>query len=325
MKIANFLFLILISISINTRSQSNIINKYDEKGRKTGYWKIYHENGNIKAEGTYKVGKTIHSSETLFMRGYITDSEGKLAFKDGLWKEYSNKGLLISEKIYSNIDIKYERNYTKGAGIQIKNNYSTKNKFVINDKLFVENNIFEVEGKVGEVRNISLPIYSFSDDKLFLKTVHSNSFKLISNEYISPHSFAELVFSKKLETGFNNDTIHLNFYNKDSVSLKIVIKSFGYNLSDKDLRKYGDKLPTYITRENKLSFIRTKEFPEIRFYKMSSTLSKSSIEKTQAILTLPLSYENNELDISNLIKGRYLLGTFNYKGTENLYINFIKE
>lgn len=245
-----FLFIISILITNCIYSQSDIINKYDEKGRKIGYWITYHDNGNIKTEGTYKVGKTSHSQETLFMKGYTADISGVLSFKDGLWKEYDENGQLISEKVYRNLDIFYQKKYVNDSVFSEKINYHDKDKYIVNNKIYVKNSSFYYEGKAGETNEFTVDIYSFSNEKLYYRGDLTNNLKIECNYIIQPHSWDKIKLSKKIKSGYSNDTVHMYFNDKDNIILSFTLKSFGYNLTEDDMDIYKDKLSTYITNEN---------------------------------------------------------------------------
>lgn len=111
----------LLAFSANAQQ-----NKTDEKGRKQGLWKTYHENGKVKYEGEFKdnvpVGLFRHYYETgplkmtanYFNNGksastYIYYPNGKLQAaglyaeqkKDSLWRYYNQDEKLIGEEFYS--------------------------------------------------------------------------------------------------------------------------------------------------------------------------------------------------------------------------------
>jgi antitoxin component YwqK of YwqJK toxin-antitoxin module len=73
------LVLILVGSTVFAQNPSTPINQLNTKNERTGVWKIYYENGAIKATGTY------------------TDGE-----KNGLWKSYYPSGNLKHEITYVN-------------------------------------------------------------------------------------------------------------------------------------------------------------------------------------------------------------------------------
>ncbi|MBF9254848.1 hypothetical protein I2I11_16215 [Pontibacter sp. 172403-2] len=57
---------------------------------KAGYWKEYHENGNLKSEGNYKLGSFLQCCTGGLCSDYYM-------YRDGKWKYYNEKGELEYE------------------------------------------------------------------------------------------------------------------------------------------------------------------------------------------------------------------------------------
>ena len=81
----------------------NLINLYNEKGEKHGYWEYYFDNGQLDYKGSYLNGE---------MHGYWESywSNGQLLYKGsclngkrhGYWESYWRNGKLDFKKTYDN-------------------------------------------------------------------------------------------------------------------------------------------------------------------------------------------------------------------------------
>lgn len=73
------------------------------KGERHGFWKKYHDNGQLSSEGKYKDGKQhgfwkyYYSTGELKSEGFCKDGLWK-----GFWKAYYRNGQLKSEGVYQN-------------------------------------------------------------------------------------------------------------------------------------------------------------------------------------------------------------------------------
>ncbi len=125
MKRVNTIFVLMMAVLLAFTATAQP-NKTDEKGRKQGFWKQFHENGKPKYEGEFKdnvpVGLFRHYYETgqlkmtanYFNNGksastYIYYPNGKLEAaglyneqkKDSLWKYYNEEEKVIGEEFYN--------------------------------------------------------------------------------------------------------------------------------------------------------------------------------------------------------------------------------
>jgi hypothetical protein len=62
----------------------------------------------------------------------------------------------------------------------------------------------------------------------------------------------------------------------------------------------------------------------MRFYRISAT-GKVPEDKSKPVLTVPLSIEKNEIDISMLPKGNYLIRVIDYKNKLDLFTKIRRE
>lgn len=124
------LFFLLILLVSGTAMAQEKINQLDEQGRRTGVWKKYYDNKNIRYEGQFEAGKEIgvfkyyaelnsehpilvktytEGSEiakvSYFYEGGKLESEGTMKGKNriGKWTYYNTDGkTIISEENYEN-------------------------------------------------------------------------------------------------------------------------------------------------------------------------------------------------------------------------------
>ena len=79
----------------------NLINLYNVKGNRHGYWEIYYDNGNLSSKGNYVDGNEhgyweyYYSNGNLFSKGNYVD--GKL---HGYWESYWDNGNLGYKGFY---------------------------------------------------------------------------------------------------------------------------------------------------------------------------------------------------------------------------------
>lgn len=127
-KLVNLVSVILIaSLFFSREGWAQEINLVNENGQKTGVWKKYYDNGNLRYEGQFKDGKEVgvfkfysmlsktqpviikefsESSDTAKVKFYITKgtlkSEGAMLGKKrlGKWLYFFSDGKLLSEENY---------------------------------------------------------------------------------------------------------------------------------------------------------------------------------------------------------------------------------
>ncbi len=122
-----FLYLIILSIPTTCFPQDTAFNKFDQNGRKTGFWKGHYENGKLKYSGYFENDKPIGEMKKYYPGGLLQsimvfdktsrysytklfDENGKLIaegkyfgkIKDSTWNYYSSVDgrLVLSEKFY---------------------------------------------------------------------------------------------------------------------------------------------------------------------------------------------------------------------------------
>lgn len=132
----------------------NTINKLDEQGKKTGYWRVLYENGKIRYEGTFSDGNPIGEFKRYYPGGviqailnYIENSKevyaelyyqnGKLAArgkyidqqKDSIWSYYSFYNAMLTMKE------NYKLGVREGESIKFYDNELIAEKVIFkNDK-----------------------------------------------------------------------------------------------------------------------------------------------------------------------------------------------
>jgi len=77
------------------KKELNLINLFNAKGKRHGYWEVYYDNGNLWYKGNYVDGKE---------HGYweLYHSNGNLCFKGNYvyWEEYHSNGNLRVKGFY---------------------------------------------------------------------------------------------------------------------------------------------------------------------------------------------------------------------------------
>jgi antitoxin component YwqK of YwqJK toxin-antitoxin module len=77
------------------KQAQNLINLYNEKGQKHGYWEDYYSNGQLESKGNYVNGKRdgyweeYYSCGKLWMKGNYVNGK-----QDGYWEYYYENGQL---------------------------------------------------------------------------------------------------------------------------------------------------------------------------------------------------------------------------------------
>jgi len=77
---------------------------------KTGQWKQYYENGQLKSEGNYKISSYLNCCVGGACREYYS-------YKDGLWKYYSEKGILEYELEFTPSKLHVDTNCEGGDSV----------------------------------------------------------------------------------------------------------------------------------------------------------------------------------------------------------------
>jgi antitoxin component YwqK of YwqJK toxin-antitoxin module len=80
--------------------KENLINLYNDKGEKHGYWEYYYDNGQLWCKGNYINGKEHGYWEVYYSNGQLSYKGNFVnGIKHGYWEPYHYNGKLIN-KIY---------------------------------------------------------------------------------------------------------------------------------------------------------------------------------------------------------------------------------
>ncbi len=328
----SFILAISILISLSIQGQNDTINQTNKKGHKYGYWKEYHENGNIKSEGNYKIIERQMSMEEIFFYDLnVSDSIVNRSVKIGEWNNYDIFGSLINMEKYRNGSRYFIEKYSydeNGQLIKTERN-GIQTLFGVGKNIEIEQLYFFISGTIGNtiVNNINLNSLSNQRTKIIFES-SSDRLKLKGDlNSIESNSKLSIPFTYSIHSGLFKDYTEIIFINTDTNKIKIEIESYGYHLSSRNLQLNINEIKTFRFREKKLLYFREFEECEMKVYKYESGLSFQKIrnEKIEPILTFPLSVERNEIDLKKLKNGEYLLTTIDYRNEIEMMIKLIKE
>ncbi len=245
----------------------------------------------------------------------------KNGFKIGYWIYYYNNGNIESKGNYKVLPINQEELFMRGiysedSIIYYSRKYGKWLYYYVNGKLIYDNtqNIYERKNKVDN-RIIHINAHIFDTlrvrhlkHEINEKDTVSNILNLTNKKYI---------FNK----GFLSDSIKIIYKNPDNKFKKIKIYSFGYHISTTDLSEDFENMVSFEVMSDTLFFYRMFRACEMKIYKYTKHLNKDYITSGKAIpkLIIPISLNSNNIDISNLRKGKYLLRTVNYDYSINLF------
>jgi len=328
----NFILISLILTSISIKGQNDTINQLNEHELKFGYWKEYHENGQIRAEGRYKIFEQQISPETVFFYDLITsDSIVKRSYKIGVWKNYDIFGKLQSmEKLRNGFRYFIEKySYDENGQLIKTERGGIQTLFGIGKNIEIEQLYYFISGTIGNTAVKYINIKSLCDQKTSF-SIESNSERLIVREkanIIEPNSRLLIPFTYSIQLGSYNDYIEIVFINPDTNRIKIEIESYGHHLSSYDLQLNIIESKTFRFQEKTLLYFREFGECEMKIYNYESGLSSLRIEeeKIEPVLIFPLSFERNEIDLKTLRKGEYLLTTSDYRNEIEMMIKLLKE
>jgi antitoxin component YwqK of YwqJK toxin-antitoxin module len=128
-------FIFVVSIKnkqeMEQKKELNLINLYNAKGEKHGYWKYYHDNDNLRYKGNYVDGNKhgyweyYYDNGNLSSKGNYVDGKGH-----GYWEGYYDNGNLYYkgnyvdgkehgywEVYYSNCNLSYKGFYDMGEEV----------------------------------------------------------------------------------------------------------------------------------------------------------------------------------------------------------------
>jgi antitoxin component YwqK of YwqJK toxin-antitoxin module len=184
----------------NPKEKYQVVEKKDGSFIKDGYYKTWHENGQIELSGDYNDNKKVGKWKSYYSTGKI-EEEGKYenGQKQDIWKTFAENGQILSEFLYKSGEMdglqkswyssgqkKCEQNFTNGKA---------------NGKLL----IWDKEGKIkGDYeyeygKNLSLNgdyYHNFSDDSLRTSDLiwSFTSDGIAKRQYISQPVIFELPF-----------------------------------------------------------------------------------------------------------------------------------
>jgi hypothetical protein len=328
----NFVFVILILLSINFYGQIDTINQTDSQGHKFGYWMEYHENGNIRAEGNYRIIESPLSDEEKFFWGLqVSDSIVRKSLKFGEWKYYDIFGNQTYLEKYENGLIFFYEKYSydqNGRLIKTEKN-GIQTLFGIRKNIEIEQLYYFFTGTIENTFVNCINIKSLSDQtiKIFL-TPNSDRLKIRGDFMtIMPNSKLSIPFTYSIPSGSFNDYIEITFINPDTNKIKIEIESYGYHLTSHDLQLSTDEIKEIRFKGNKLYYFREYEECEIKIYEYFPEINLQVLksEKIKPIIIFPLSLERNEIDLKKLKKGSYLMTSIDYRNNITLMIKLIME
>lgn len=98
-----------------------VLASFDNKGERTGIWKWFYNNGQLKESLTYSDGKKEGENALFYENGkkYIESNFKNDAF-DGVYKQYTKEGALVEKKYFKNgkVDGPYESYFAVGESIK---------------------------------------------------------------------------------------------------------------------------------------------------------------------------------------------------------------
>jgi len=327
-----FILIASLLISINLRGQQDTINQFNDKGVKVGFWREYHENGIIDAEGSYKIIERQLSIEEIFFYDLQEqDSIIKSPVKNGTWKYFDNDGRLAHIKKYHNGTKYFNENYyynENGNLVRTERN-GRQTLFGIGKDIEINQLYYFISGNIGNT----------SVNKIYINSLcnHSTQIWLKSNTdrinfksdflTIEENTNLSIPFTYSIEPGGLLDYIEVIFINPDTNKIKIEIESYGYHLSSSQLQLTFKQLKSYGLKGDKLLYYREYEECEMKIFKYSSNLGfqRMKDERIEPMIIIPLSLERNEIDLKTLKKGEYLLTTTDFMNDIEMMIEFIKE
>jgi antitoxin component YwqK of YwqJK toxin-antitoxin module len=98
-------FIFVVSIKnkqkMEQKKELNLINLYNAKGEKHGYWEDYYDNGNLYSKGNYVDGKQHGYWEYYWSNGNLSYKGNYVDGKEhGYWEEYYYNGKLYYKGFY---------------------------------------------------------------------------------------------------------------------------------------------------------------------------------------------------------------------------------
>lgn len=328
----SFILIVFILVSINLYGQIDTINQKDGQELKSGYWKEYHDNGKIRAEGNYRIIERQLSPEELFFYNLqVTDSTVKRSVKTEGWKNYDIFGNLTNLEKYRNGFRYFNEKYSydeNGQLIKTERN-GIQTLFGVGKNIEIEQLYYFISGSTGNtvINYINLNSLSGQTTKISLKS-NTDRVKIRGGiNTIKPNSKLSIPFTYSIQSGNFNDYIEITFMNPDTNNIRIEIESYGYNLTSRDLQLNTDEINEFRLKGNKLLYFREYEECEMKIFEYLPEINWQVIknENIKPIIIFPLSIERNEIELKKLKKGTYLLTTIDYRNEIEMMIKLIKE
>jgi hypothetical protein len=310
-------------------AQNDTINRVNEEGLKYGFWQIQFDEGALYSEGRFEIVTIELSDEDRFFYNIPADYDTVVmrSVKDGLWFTYDSSGTKISGSYFRiGYLYLYEEYFYNEKGVLYK---TVKNTF---HGTFLINHFFDITpiyivntGLTGTNHLDILTVKSHLFDNSEVQIIKNSEYiHLLSTSYtIERTSTLYIPLFSEFGLGSAIDTLTFLFL-PDSLGIDIIVDNYGYSLSSENLQFQGAELNTYLIKGDALFYLRQYEECEMRFYRISAT-GKVPEDKSKPVLTVPLSIEKNEIDISMLPKGNYLIRVIDYKNKLDLFTKIRRE
>ena len=328
----NFILSIIILFSINLHGQNDTINQINDEGLKFGYWKEYHENGKIRAEGNYRIIERQLSNEEIFFYDLnVTDSIVIRSVKTGVWLNYDIFGSITHMEKYLNGAryFKEEYSYDENGKLLRTERNGIQTLFGIGKNIEIDQIYYFISGTIGNTYINYINLKSLCDQETrIIFNPNSDRIKFKDdNISIEKKSKSVIPFTYSIQSGQFNDYIDIVFINPDTNKIRIEIESYGYHLASHNLQISSEDLKTIKQDARKLIYLREYEECEMKIYDYQPDLDFQKIKNEDIVpkLIFPLSYERNEIDLKKLKKGEYLLTTIDYRNEIKMMIKLIKE
>ncbi|WP_298136459.1 hypothetical protein [Flavobacterium sp.] len=225
-----------------------------EKGRKTGEWIYYHNNGNVRIKESFKDGKINgiqynyrKNGNTSVICNYIN---GDL---NGLYEYYDDSGLNNSayyvndEKngpstnYYPNNKIKKEDFYVDGKLNFVSYSYDTngnlESKTVYNDNNFTDYEVYNSKGEIETKFSFSNKTGNYSIP--FHNGITKSNFTLKNGEYDGKFELVDKFNNKITESNYVNGNLH-GLYKHYNPNGSIANELVYYNAQQNGFEKYYD-------------------------------------------------------------------------------------
>ena len=176
MKIFNTILFLCFLLTEILSAQNTDLNNLDSEGRKTGYWKVFYPNGNVRYEGNFMNDKPVGELKRYYPGGILQAamnfaSDGESAYAT---LNYENGKLAAKGKYSGKLKDSTWNYYSQSdAHLTIKENYSYGKRHGESIKYYRNSQISEIVSFENDLRNGLWKQY-FENGALRLMSSHMN-------------------------------------------------------------------------------------------------------------------------------------------------------